>query len=620
MLASGIPHSSTIANEGLIAADAGGEPGLGQARAPRLATLGRVFPRRTRLTLALVAGLQFALLLGLSWARYANVHQRTFDLALYARTAWGVAHGDGWSPILGTSVLGCHLSPVLVVLGLLGRVFGTVPVLLVAQAACITLMLFPLARIGARRLGLRGVWLAGAAWLLYPNLFHVGTYEFHPGTLAVLPMTWAFDALDRGNLKQLAWCLVACLGCREELGAFGAIMLALYFHDRRDQRALAGALACVAYMIVGLSVVSANAPAHGSADAHFGVWGGSPFGIVRASFTDPARVLAHLKPRLSYLPRLLAPLSFFSLLAPRLLLPALPYIALNVISVFPTATQQYSHYLTPAVPALLVSGLVGVSDVRARFPRATWFIALGIAHFALGGSPLSYDFDRGAFSADGATAAAKQVLSAIPADASVQAPDALLPHLAERSDVRRGADAELDYTVVDVSHRLRYARQEVLLRTSEEPLIRAWLARSDQRLLVYAPPYALFARQPFIKHCLGSASGEAYPLTSCLSARSAKLEGDTLVLATQAHASCPADLALRFGPDARPARVELLCDGALSPAQLQTGDIVISRFLLRPAEKTQISQRGLWLGALRSSGDPIASGDPPAIALPLQAP
>jgi uncharacterized membrane protein len=568
-----------------------------------------------------VAGLQFGLLLGLSWARYANVHQRTFDLALYARMAWGFAHGDGWAPLLGTSAWGCHLSPVLLVLGLAGRVFGTVPVLLTAQAACIALMLFPLARIGARRLGMRGVWLAGAAWLLYPNLFHVGTYEFHPGTLAILPMTWAFDALDRGHLKQLACCTLAALCCREELGAFAAIMFWLHYRDREDKRALYYGGAALGYMVVGLLVVSAHAPAQGSADAHFGVWGGSPFGVVRTLFTDPALVLAHFKARLSYLPRLLAPLSFFSLLAPRLLLPALPYLALNMLSAFPTATQQYSHYLTPALPALLVSGLVGVSDVRARFPRVTWFIALAIAHVALGGSPLSLDFDRPAFRADDATRAAHTVLSAIPPDASVQAPDALLPHLAERKDVRRGPppDAGLQYTVLDVSHRQRYARQEVLLRTSEEPLVRAWLARQDVQMIAYAPPYALFERSASgARACVTPGSEQGTPLTQCLSVVDARLEHGELVLHLAARDRCPPDLALRYTIEGKHWPVVLLCDGALSPARLHAGDMVESRHRLTPEERTALERTGqLQLGSLRASGDTVVHGDPRSVPVRL---
>ena len=147
-----------------------------------------MFSRRARLSLSLLALVHGGLLFGLAMARFESVHQRTFDLALYARIAFGLAHGDGWSPVLNSHVLGCHISPVLFVLGLIGRLFGTVPVLLFAQALSIALCVFPLARIGARRLGTRGIWLAGVATVLYPNFFHVATYEFHPGTLAVLPV------------------------------------------------------------------------------------------------------------------------------------------------------------------------------------------------------------------------------------------------------------------------------------------------------------------------------------------------------------------------------------------------------------------------------------------------
>src|SRR5690606_5560195 len=107
--------------------------------------------------------------------------------------------------------------------------------------------------------------------------------------------------------------------------------------------------------------------------------------------------------------------------------------------------------------------------------------------------PLSRDFDRAAFEPDAASYAARKVLAAIPDAASVQAPDPLLPHVAERPIVRRAPppEAGTDYVVLDVSHRERYARSEDLLRTMEEPIVRRWLARPDHALLVYAPPYAL---------------------------------------------------------------------------------------------------------------------------------
>jgi uncharacterized membrane protein len=633
MLAIDMPHKSTFTNAGLIAAMLQAfSPIVKRASCAPVATLAGVFSRRARLALGLVAAGQLALLLGLSWARFASVHQRTFDLALYARMAWGFARGDLWAPILEAPSLGCHLSPLLLPLGLLGRVLGTVPVLLSAQALAVALTVFPMARIGARRLGTRGIWLSVVAFLLYPNLFHVGTYEFHPGTLAVLPMTWGFDALDRHDVKQLAWCALGVLSCREDLGAFVVLLCLLFYARQHDRRALHVALASLVYTLLALLVVMRAAPAHGSLSAHFGQWGGSPLGVLGSLLQEPEQVFAHFKARRMYLPQVLAPLSFFSLRAPTLLLPALPYLALNMLSAFPTADEQYSHYLTPALPALLVSGIVGVTEVRKGFIQVLWFVTLGIAHFALGGSPLSRDFDRQAYLADDSTLAARRVLAAIPAGKSVQAPDALLPHLAERHDVRRApdlgrpVDAGSAFTVLDVSHRQRYARAEVLLRTSEEPLVRKWLARHDQALLVYAPPYALFARQRdarsgvFAEHVRPLVPGElgpTQPLTACLSSATARLHDRQLELRLLASGPCPADLALRLGPDAMPARVELLAGGAISPAQLRAGDLVTYAYPVSEREAAALRARGLWVGALKASGAPVSPQDPPARSIAL---
>ena len=52
--------------------------------------------------------------------------------------------------------------------------------LLAAQSLALALAAWPLSLIGARRFGPRGGVAAALAYLLYPNLGHVATYEFHP--------------------------------------------------------------------------------------------------------------------------------------------------------------------------------------------------------------------------------------------------------------------------------------------------------------------------------------------------------------------------------------------------------------------------------------------------------
>src|SRR3990172_7380801 len=126
--------------------------------------------------------------------------------------------------MVGAHVFGLHLSPVLVPLGALGALFGTVPVLLAAQAVLVAAAAFPLARFGARRAGDAGAILGAAAFVLYPNLGHVAPESFHPGTVAVLPLAWAIDALDRRDARALAWSVAGVLACREDLALLTIVL------------------------------------------------------------------------------------------------------------------------------------------------------------------------------------------------------------------------------------------------------------------------------------------------------------------------------------------------------------------------------------------------------------
>lgn len=578
----------------------------------------------------------------LALARYASVHNHTFDLALYTRMAWGLAHAQAWDPIVGGNFLGGHVPFVLVPLGFLGRLVDLVPVLLVTQSLAVALAAWPVARIGARRLGRAGGVVTALAWLLYPNLGHVTTYEFHPGTLALLPLCYALDAFDRGQPRALALSCLASVACRVSL-ALQTFVLGLFAVTgaptlRRHGRAIAlGSVAYFALWQLWLQPRFGHAPL-AAADLHFGKWGGSPLGVLPALLRAPAQVLEHFgaPARLRYPLLVLAPLAFLPLAQPRLLLVALPPLMLNLLSEFPTASALYSHYLTPAVPALVVAAIDGLAALLARIPswrgaRAAGLCALllaaAVSNVFAGGLPWSRDFVASDFAPDSATNSARQVISLIGPDASVQAPDALLPHLAQRSLVCRVPPPErgTDFVVLDLGHRARFAQQENLLRTIEEPLVRMWLARVDHGL-VFADHKLLVMRrgispraglvQRYFAGFASPASGLA--LTDCLAVQHAELKDTRLELLLVARYACPRDLALRLGADDKPARVELLFDGLLSPAHLTRGDLVRSSYQLSSAERDAIVMRGLHVGALRSSGARPRAFDPVSVEVPLR--
>jgi uncharacterized membrane protein len=567
--------------------------------------------------------------------RFSTLHNQTFDLAFYARMAHGMARGDLYDPIVGAHVLGLHLSPILLPLGLLGMLFGQVPVLLLAQTLSAGLAAQGLARLGAQRLGPWGA-LTGLVFALHPNVGHVLSYEFHPGTLALAPLVGSLLALDRGDARGFVWATLGVLACREDLAAITALtgLVAWLTPSSPGMRAagravLAGSLVWLV-VFVGLVAPRFAPTTGGSLDAHFGHLGGSFGSALTAVFTQPEALLAHLTQpdKLSYLPRVLAPLLFLPLLAPRCLLPALPVLGMLMLSQFETTTQLRSHYLTPALPALVWAAVHGFAQVKLHWQRQVGALVLGATalSFVLAGvGPLSLRFFAPYYREDARTEAGRAVLAAIPPDASVQAPDVLLPHLAERQTVHRMVPPErrVDFWVLDVSHRDRYAGQGTLLRTSEEPRVRDLMARSDRGVLLYRPPFVVLERGRDPRAALAAfedpeprIEAPTHWLTDCLGITHAtRLAHGGVRLHLRASGPCPADLALRLGGAARPTRVDLLFNGAVSPAQLQAGDVMASDHEAVVTEGTAMSL--LHVGSLRASGARPNPDDPTSVALSL---
>lgn len=623
----------------------------------------------------------------LALARLASVHHHTFDLAEYARLSWGLAHGQPWDAIMGGNVLAGHMPWVLAPLGVIGALWswlwgeplGTAKTLLVAQAFALAFSGYPLFRIAGRWLGSGAALMVLVAYLAYPTLGHVATYEMHPGSLALLPLAFALDAIDARQPRQLAIACACALACRASLGlevmALGALGWLAAQDDGREAERVSGnprraaafahvpalrktsravAAAGFGYLALSMFVLRPVFGSHatGSLDLHFGPWGGSPIGFVLALFTRPGEVLAHLAatPRLQYVPMVLAPWAFVPLLAPRTLLAVVPALAINLISVFPTATRIDSHYLTSAAPALCASAIYGLhrlgtdgvrwlgggtAGFRSLKPLAFASLAVAaLANATAGGMPWSLDFAAADFVADARTRAAEHVLARIPAGISVQAPDALLPHLAERVAVHRAPppDRNTQLAVLDLSHRARYARREDLLRTQQEPLARGWLARPNMAVLAFADPYVLlgrgqnpragYVRRYFIARERVRPAPTDVRLSRCVALRSvvieARSDGATpdelaeepfvLALTLRPDGPCPSDLALRFGVP--PRRVDLPCDGLLSPAHWRAGDLIRSKHPLSDRELVEIERYGLWLGVLRSSGARPEPSDP----------
>jgi len=565
--------------------------------------------RRPRTRRAFVAGF-CALLALLCWLRYATFHNETFDLAFYARMAWGMAVFDLWDPILETHTFGLHVSPILIPLGWLGRLLGPVPVLVVAQAVAFGGAALALARAGERHLGEVGAWI-GALVLLHPNVLDAGTFEVHPGTLAIWPLAWMLERLDAEDARGLALGALAVLCCREDLALVTAMSGALAL-TRPALRKVGAAVVVLSLAYLGffLGVLHpAHAPAEGSFELHFGKWGSSFGEMALTLLTEPGRVVAHLAEprRLAYLPLLLAPWLLLPLGAPRWFVPALPILGINLVSEFPTAVDVGEHYTTLALPPLAMGA---IHALRRRSPR--WRQACVAA--LVGGFVVACVWqDWRCFVFDARSDAGAEIVAAVDPERSVQAPDAILPHLAARPRVFRAPppDRDAELVVLDVSHRARWRHDQTLLRTDEEPIARNWLSSERYGLVAAAGPWVLLERGadprggPNARYFMPAEEAPAMRLTECLGLRRVQRSDLGVAVILEARGECPADLALRIDTSMGTHRTDLLFDGRLSPAHLRRGDV------LRSEHELEDVGSHVFVGLVRSSGARAAAEDPP---------
>lgn len=415
---------------------------------------------------ALVLGYA-ALYSALSWLRLRNFHAQ-IDMSFYVRLIWGLGQGRVDHPLVqARHFLGLHLEPVLfplAALSALGVPLG--PLLVVLQAVAVALLAWPAYRLAARALppGVaqgRAPLLFAALALLYPTVTVQTLFDFHPVTLALAPLLGVVDALHQGRLRRALGLALLALACREDI----ALQLALLFFaipaggPRRGLaislvlRAVLPLLLVAYFLVYVLLIQPPRLPGMGSYGLHFPRIAGAAVHsgpqLLRAALAHPAELLRYLVSgdRPLYPARLLWPLGFLSLLAPRPLLAALPIVGINLLSDFPRVRALESHYTTAIAPLVIASAILGSGRLlrawtlpRLRGPllAAVGLIALA-AHGLHGASPWALRSPRWAGMGIRATprrAELDAARAAVPPGASVAAPPGLLARLAERPRIQ----------------------------------------------------------------------------------------------------------------------------------------------------------------------------------------
>ncbi len=436
----------------------------GPAVAPAPAATPADLARRYFIYLIVAMVVAAAILSILSIQRYRNYYGGRFDMGNMVQAVYNTAHGhfleittaDGKQ----TSRLGSHVDPILAVFAIPWRLWPSPMMLLVAQAAIVALAAWPAYRLGLRILGdARAAFFLSLALLLYPPLQYAVLNEFHPVTLAIPFLLFAFVFIDEGHWWRAAPFLVLAALCKEEIPAVIAVMGAYFALRQRSVRPLILTAVAAAYFLVAVKVVLPHYHSGGSPFlSRYADLGSSVSGIGVNLVLKPGVTLGHLFAwsDLHYWLQLLWPLGFSSLLSPLTTLIAAPEYLLNALASNGYQRSYEFHYVAGEVPFLFAGAVLGIARARdwlsrggrrtrrsaARSPRvsvatlATAVLGAAVlANFVLGPLPFSLPgahYSGRGYAVTGHAKVLDMAVRMIPAGATVSTENDAGSHLSAR--------------------------------------------------------------------------------------------------------------------------------------------------------------------------------------------
>jgi uncharacterized membrane protein len=447
------------------AADAEAEPAV-RVRAARLVAV----------ALTILAGAGYS---AVSLYRHDHFASNAFDLAVQDQTVWGYSRFELiYNTVLGIpNLLGDHFHPILMVLGPFMWIWSSAGVLLVAQAILLAIASIPIYFWGERELGPLGGVAFQAAYLCFWGVLAGVVYDFHHVVFAVPAISLALYAtLTRRNLLLIPAVAVAML-TREDV-ALTLVTLGLYILVVQRRWVLGAAIMAVnaAWFALLLGLVI---PALGGGVSYrhwtYDALGSGPLSALSYVVRHPIASLELLfNPAAKTRVWLGSFAAFVTLpLFSPLVVVALPSFLERFWSSSPNFWAFHFQYSMLPAPILTFAAI----DTCARIKRAFGgrLAALGTLNLPIAAVAtsvlLTFVFIRPLaevttyLSASRATEI-QSCLNTIPADASVTASNALVPHLSHRADIYVITTQNYaDYIAIDPStYPSFYAGEEDQLR------------------------------------------------------------------------------------------------------------------------------------------------------------
>jgi hypothetical protein len=315
----------------------------------------------------------FAVLLALDAAALRSLEGGS-GVGPWLQAAWRREHGGSGIPLGGvdpaTGSWSLIAEPVLWV----GRFVPPLAAFATVQAFAIAIGVVPLWRLAREearlRVGASSVVIA--AYVLAPTLHRANLAAFHPETIALPLLLWAYLLALRGHWKRYAVLVALVLACGASLGlTVAGLGLVLFLTGARRPGWITAAVG-VLWSFVAVVLVGPDLPQGTLTPAgEFVARATGPLAVIPDLAANPVARGAELlsEPAVLFLVLVLAPLLFLPMVAPRKLSGALPCLALAMIA-------------DAAVQDAAQRGVINLSPAGAHIAPALAFVFIALV-FAL---------------------------------------------------------------------------------------------------------------------------------------------------------------------------------------------------------------------------------------------
>lgn len=323
----------------------------------------------------------------LSSLRHSLFQSTGFDLGIYDQVVYLMSQGKApISSFLGYHHLGNHAAWAVYPLGLLYKIYPDVRWLFLVQAISLALGAWPVWSL-ARLEGLKPRLAEAIAfvYLLYPVIFNVNLFDFHPEVMAVPAIFGAILAAKKQKIRWFCVAIAWILGCKAVLSL--TVLAMGFWLWKFEQRKRCGLIALSAgffwFLIVTQGIIPAFSGQEVAGVGRYSYLGDSVIGIIVNMFLLPDMVLAKILSwaSLKYLLLVILPV-FWGLVPggklPKLvdftpLVPAIPTLFLNILSDVNFQRSLDYQYSLPILPFLLLTiiGILNETDCKETDGRET---------------------------------------------------------------------------------------------------------------------------------------------------------------------------------------------------------------------------------------------------------